>query len=87
MFALIRAGDIRIVVDGAVDYWVLGILFASCMTLGISASAARLSAGSIRAKAPLIGAWAAMLGAMIPCAWKLIKGHMESSPRRGTDMA
>jgi hypothetical protein len=67
--AIIRAGgQPQIVAESPAEYVGLGILFASCFTLVMSATAGRLHAGTLQATYGPIAAAAAMLGLMLPSA-------------------
>lgn len=75
--AIIRAGgQTQIVADTPAEYVELGILFASCFTLVLSAIAAKLHVGGMRATSGPISAAAAMLGLMLPAAFRRAKGMM-----------
>lgn len=78
--AIIRAGEIRILADTPAEYVELGILFASCITLVLSAIAARLRVGGMRATSGPISSVAAMLGLMLPAAFRQARGMKPSHP-------
>jgi hypothetical protein len=75
VIAIVRAGgQTQIVADSPAEYVGLGILFVSCFTLVLSAVAGRLRVGALRATYGPIAAAAAMLGLMLPCAIRTVRG-------------
>jgi hypothetical protein len=79
--AIIRAGgQTQIVADNPAEYVGLGILFASCFTLVLSANPGRLHVGTLQATYGPVAAAAAMLGLMLPCAIRTVRRSSSGTP-------